>query len=142
MSKDWVRWKQWHGPRAKFSRGSIKHGIAVINADDPNAPLWRKLAGNRRVIDFGLADKSKVSARYRPDLFGSSMTLVLPDGVKEVQLQVPGEHNVRNALAAAAVAVAMGIDAEAIASGLDAISRREGTHAEKTRPARGNIDRR
>jgi UDP-N-acetylmuramoyl-tripeptide--D-alanyl-D-alanine ligase len=46
--------------------------------------------------------------------------LVLPDGVKEVQLQVPGEHNVRNALAAAAVAVALGIDAEAIASGLSA----------------------
>ena len=104
--------------KGEIFEGLDQDGIAVINTDDPNAPLWRKLAGNRRVIDFGLADRPKVSARYRPDLFGSSVALVLPDGVKEVQLQVPGEHNVRNALAAAAVAVALGIDAEAIASGL------------------------
>jgi UDP-N-acetylmuramoyl-tripeptide--D-alanyl-D-alanine ligase len=46
------------------------------------------------------------------------MTLILPGGVEEIELQVPGEHNVRNALAAAAVAVAMGINTKAIASGL------------------------
>ncbi|SHL79461.1 UDP-N-acetylmuramoyl-tripeptide--D-alanyl-D-alanine ligase [Nitrosospira sp. Nsp11] len=106
--------------KGEIFEGLDQDGIAVINTDDPNARLWRKLAGNRRVIDFGLADRPKVGARYRPDLFGSSVALVLPDGVKEVQLQVPGEHNVRNALAAAAVAVALGIDAEAIASGLSA----------------------
>jgi UDP-N-acetylmuramoyl-tripeptide--D-alanyl-D-alanine ligase len=104
--------------KGEIFEGLDQDGIAVINTDDPNAPLWRKLAGNIRVIDFGLADSPKVSARYRPDLFGSSVALILPDGVKVVQLQVPGEHNVRNALAAAAVAVALGIDAEAIASGL------------------------
>jgi UDP-N-acetylmuramoyl-tripeptide--D-alanyl-D-alanine ligase len=110
--------------KGEIFEGLDQDGIAVINADDPNAPLWRELAGNRRVIDFGLAGTPKVSvkvsARYQPDLFGSCMALVLPGGVKEVQLQVPGEHNVRNALGAAAVAVAMGIGAEAIASGLSA----------------------
>jgi UDP-N-acetylmuramoyl-tripeptide--D-alanyl-D-alanine ligase len=106
--------------KGEIFEGLDQDGIAVINADDPNARLWRELAGNRRVIDFGLAGTPKVSARYQPDLFGSSMTLILPDGVKEVQLQVPGEHNVRNALAAAAVAVALGIGAEAITSGLSA----------------------
>ncbi|MEO8992787.1 MAG: UDP-N-acetylmuramoyl-tripeptide--D-alanyl-D-alanine ligase [Nitrosospira sp.] len=104
--------------KGEIFEGLDQDGIAVINADDPNAPLWRELAGNRRVIDFGLAGKPEVSARYQPDLFGSSLVLVLPGGVKEVQLQVPGAHNVRNALAAAAVAVAMGVGTEAIASGL------------------------
>lgn len=106
--------------KGEIFEGLDQDGIAVINADDSNAPLWRKLAGNRRVVDFGLTGKSNVSARYQADFFGSSMTLVLPGGVKEVQLQVPGEHNVRNALAAAAVAVAMGIGTEAIVSGLNA----------------------
>jgi UDP-N-acetylmuramoyl-tripeptide--D-alanyl-D-alanine ligase len=106
--------------KGEIFEGLDQDGIAVINADDPNASLWRELGGNRRVIDFGLTGTPKVSARYQSDLSGSCMALVLPSGVKEVQLQVPGEHNVRNALAAAAVAVAMGIDAEAIASGLNA----------------------
>lgn len=104
--------------KGEIFSGLDQHGIAVINADDPNAPLWRKLAGRRKVVDFGLDGGPKVSARYRLDFLGSGMTLILPDGVEEVELQVPGEHNVRNALAAAAVAVALGIDPKAIASGL------------------------
>lgn len=104
--------------KGEIFEGLDQHGIAVINADDPSAPLWRKLAGSRKVVDFGLGGKPKVSARYRLDFLGSGMTLILPGGVEEVELQVPGEHNVRNALAAAAVAVAMGIDKKAIASGL------------------------
>ncbi|WP_040853137.1 UDP-N-acetylmuramoyl-tripeptide--D-alanyl-D-alanine ligase [Nitrosospira lacus] len=104
--------------KGEIFEGLDPHGIAIINADDPSAPLWRKLAGNRTVVDFGLGGEPKVSARYQSDFLGSSMTLILPDGAEEVKLQVPGEHNVRNALAAAAVAVAMGIDAKVIASGL------------------------
>ncbi|PTR09509.1 UDP-N-acetylmuramoyl-tripeptide--D-alanyl-D-alanine ligase [Nitrosospira sp. Nsp5] len=104
--------------KGEIFEGLDQHGIAVINADDPNAPLWRKLAGSRKVVDFGLGGEPKVSARYQLDFLGSGMTLILPEGVEEVELQVPGEHNVRNALAAAAVAVAMGIDTKVIASGL------------------------
>ena len=104
--------------KGEIFEGLDQHGIAVINADDPHAPLWRKLAGDRRVVDFGLDGGAEVSARYHLDFFGCKMTLILPGGVEEIELQVPGEHNVRNALAAAAVAVAMGINTKAIASGL------------------------
>jgi UDP-N-acetylmuramoyl-tripeptide--D-alanyl-D-alanine ligase len=104
--------------KGEIFEGLDQHGIAVINADDPHAPLWRKLAGDRRVVDFGLNGGAEVSARYHLDFFGCKMTLTLPGGVEEIELQVPGEHNVRNALAAAAVAVAMGINTKAIASGL------------------------
>ncbi len=105
--------------KGEIFEGLDQFGTAVINADDPHAPLWRKLAGDRRVVEFGLDGGAAVSARYQLEFFGCRMTLVLPDGVEEVvDLQVPGEHNVRNALAAAAVALAMGIDTKAIASGL------------------------
>ncbi len=105
--------------KGEIFEGLDQCGIAVINADDQHAPLWRKLAGDRRVVEFGLDTEAEVSARYQLEFFGCRMTLVLPDGIEEeVELQVPGEHNVRNALAAAAVALAMGIDTKAIASGL------------------------
>ncbi|MDQ3185385.1 MAG: UDP-N-acetylmuramoyl-tripeptide--D-alanyl-D-alanine ligase [Pseudomonadota bacterium] len=104
--------------KGEIFEGLDQHGVAVINADDFHAPLWRKLAGNRRVVDFGLDGEPNVSARYQLDFFGSEVTLLLPDGVEELRLQVPGEHNVRNALSAAAVAVAMGVGKKAIASGL------------------------
>lgn len=106
--------------KGEIFEGLAPQGIAVINADDVYAPLWRNLAGNRGVIDFGLKGKPRVSARRRSDSSGNRMTLLLPDGAEDVELQVPGEHNVRNALAAAAAAVGMGIGATAIASGLSA----------------------
>ncbi|HEX8873323.1 MAG TPA: UDP-N-acetylmuramoyl-tripeptide--D-alanyl-D-alanine ligase [Nitrosospira sp.] len=93
-------------------------GTAVINADDPYAPLWRKLAGNRKIVEFGLDDAPDVSARYQLDFFSARITLVTPDGTRDVVLQVPGEHNVRNALAAAAASAALGAGLDAIASGL------------------------
>lgn len=46
------------------------------------------------------------------------MRLMLPACVEEVQLRVPGVHNICNALAAAAAAVAMGIEGKIIAAGL------------------------
>lgn len=84
-------------------------GIAVINTDDFYAPLWRKLAGGRQIVDFSLLQAAKVSANYQLNMFDSQMILKLPDGDEKIDLQVPGEHNVRNALAAAAATVAMDI---------------------------------
>ena len=108
--------------KGEVFEGLDQTGVAVINADDPYAPLWRELAGSRRVIDFGLGGSAMVSACYQANLFGSKMTLTLPDGVEEVTLQVPGEHSVRNALAAAAVTTAMGIGKKFIALGLSGFS--------------------
>lgn len=108
--------------KGEIFEGLEQTGVAVINADDPHAPLWRELAGSRRVVDFGLSSGAQVSARYQSDLLRSRMTLTLPDGTAEVVLQVPGEHNVRNALAAAAAAVAIGVGRQAIAAGLAGFS--------------------
>jgi UDP-N-acetylmuramoyl-tripeptide--D-alanyl-D-alanine ligase len=104
--------------KGEIFEGLDKRGIAVINADDPYQSLWRGVAGDRKVVDFGLEEKATVRARYQAGLFTSRVALFLPDGVQEVELQVPGKHNVENAAAAAAVAVAMGVGAGAITSGL------------------------
>ncbi|MGQ0586634.1 MAG: UDP-N-acetylmuramoyl-tripeptide--D-alanyl-D-alanine ligase [Gammaproteobacteria bacterium] len=99
------------------------HGIAVINADDEYAPLWRELAGEADQLTFGLSESANVRAlEPRPEPpeapTGMDFTLETPEGTQGVRLPLPGLHNVRNALAAAACAVALGMDARDIASGL------------------------
>ncbi|MCP5243381.1 UDP-N-acetylmuramoyl-tripeptide--D-alanyl-D-alanine ligase [Nitrosomonas sp.] len=107
--------------KGEIFAGLSMRGIAVINADDQYASLWRTLAGGRQVIDFGMNLQSKraqVFAEYQSDVYGSKLFLHLPDGEIDVYLQVPGVHNIRNALAAAAAAVAVDIDKKTIAAGL------------------------
>ena len=104
--------------KGEIFEGLSPGGTAIINSDDPHAPLWRELAGNRKIIEFGFEGDPTVTARYELDFLNTTMTLILPDGPRDVVLQVPGRHNVCNALAAAAVALAMGVDTRAIVSGL------------------------
>ena len=104
--------------KGEIFEGLSPGGTAIINSDDPYAPLWRELAGNRKIIEFGFEGDPAVTARYELDFLNTTMTLILPDGPRDVVLQVPGRHNVCNALAAAAVALAMGVDTKAIVSGL------------------------
>ncbi len=95
-------------------------GAAVFPADDACAPIWRQLAGTRRVIDFALDASAVVTATFHNEENGVRVSMATPDGVIDVQLAVFGLHNVRNALAAAACSIAAGIGADAIAAGLKA----------------------
>ena len=96
-------------------------GVAVINADDRFAPLWRQLAGARRVISFGLEKEADVGGRWRSEAGGSRVELCTPAGEAALRLQLAGRHNVMNALAAAAVATALGVTPAQIAAGLAAL---------------------
>ncbi|MHB1098897.1 MAG: UDP-N-acetylmuramoyl-tripeptide--D-alanyl-D-alanine ligase [Burkholderiales bacterium] len=104
--------------KGEIFEGLKQDGAAIINADDAYAPLWRGLAKGRRIVDFGLNGGAGVTARYVLDEYGSDIVLNTPKGEIGTRLQVPGLHNVRNALAAAAAASAAGIDAKAIGQGL------------------------
>jgi len=99
-------------------------GTAVFPADDVYAPLWRSYAAEAgcRVLSFGLSDAADVRATYQPDEFGSSMQVHAGDVVFAVELAAAGEHNVRNALAAAACTLAIGIAPEIVARGLEAFA--------------------
>jgi UDP-N-acetylmuramoyl-tripeptide--D-alanyl-D-alanine ligase len=96
-------------------------GLAVINADDAFAPLWRELAGHSQVIEFGLRANVPVSAEWSGDAAGSRVSLVTPQGGVELWLPLPGRHNVMNALAATAVAQAAGAGLEAVRDGLESL---------------------
>jgi UDP-N-acetylmuramoyl-tripeptide--D-alanyl-D-alanine ligase len=104
--------------KGEIFAGLSASGIAVLNADDPHAGLWRALNMQRPLVDFGLTQPAKVRGHYTPTAFGSALTIVLPNGTLELSLQVPGEHNVMNALAAAAAACALDIGHGSIVAGL------------------------
>lgn len=97
-------------------------GTAVINADDRYAPLWRELAGDSRVMDFGLDNTAAVMAAWRGDPAGSDIELRTPAGNIRLRLPLPGRHNVMNALAATAAALAAGVGPEYVRQGLESLA--------------------
>jgi UDP-N-acetylmuramoyl-tripeptide--D-alanyl-D-alanine ligase len=94
-------------------------GVAVVNADDPHAALFRGRAGARRTVDFGF-EGAMVTGRYRLERLSSEIRLRTPAGEADATLAIPGAHNVRNALAAAACGFALGIPVKTLAEGLGA----------------------
>ena len=95
-------------------------GVAVFPAGDTYTPLWRTLAGSRRCVLFGdAADGAQVHA-HDAQWLGDAwrFTLAAPQGEAQVALHIAGRHNVRNALAAAACALAAGVPLTAVAEGL------------------------
>ena len=96
-------------------------GVAVINADDAFAPYFAERAHGRQLIRFGLDASADVSAReLQLDAAGARFVLVTPHGERPVTLAMTGRHNVRNALAATALALGAGASLDAIGAGLEA----------------------
>ena len=97
-------------------------GTAVFPADDQHAPIWHQLAGNRPTLTFALTGAADVTCHA--EWVGGHWALLLqtPAGASTVQLRVAGWHNVKNALAAAACALAAGCPLDAIRRGLEAFA--------------------
>jgi UDP-N-acetylmuramoyl-tripeptide--D-alanyl-D-alanine ligase len=104
--------------KGEILEGLEPGGTAVINADDPHCGIWRELAGARRVVDFGIERAAAVTATCRLDWLESEIVVKTPRGEARARLRAPGLHNVRNALAASAAAVALDVPVSAIARGL------------------------
>lgn len=96
-------------------------GTAVINADDAFAEYFAERVADRRILRFGLDASADVTARdIRAGAGGSSFVLVAPQGEIQIELHLPGRHNVLNALAAASLALACDVSLATIAEGLAA----------------------
>ena len=108
--------------KGEIFEGLRPGGTAVINADDRHAGIWRDLAGGRRIVNFGIERPAEVSATYRLRWLESEIVVRTPLGEAQAVLKAPGLHNVRNALAASAAAVALQVPAPAIARGLERYS--------------------
>jgi len=109
-------------------------GVAVLNADDPRVAAMAGLTA-ARVVTFGRGPGAGYrAAGVTVDEAGRpGFTLVTGDGSAPVQLRLHGEHNVANALAAAALASQLGLGVAEIAAGLSAAAARSRWRMEVTR---------
>lgn len=104
--------------KGEIFEGLKADGVAVINADERYAPLWRELAAGRKQLEFGLDAGAAVSASYRIHGLDSEIVLKTPRGGASAVVRAPGLHNVRNALAASAAATALRVPVATVAAGL------------------------
>jgi UDP-N-acetylmuramoyl-tripeptide--D-alanyl-D-alanine ligase len=96
-------------------------GVAVLNGDDACVDVWRSAARERagvRAIEFALEHPAAVclSGRLAVD---AAIAITTPAGDVAVRLSAPGRHNVANALAATAAALAVGVPLAAVVRGLE-----------------------
>ena len=95
----------------------------VLNADDALLRRWGHGA-QRKITWFGLQVGADVTAHDVADrgLDGSEFTFKAQGQARRVKLRLPGEHNIRNALGAAAAALAMGLPFDEVAAGIEAVA--------------------
>jgi UDP-N-acetylmuramoyl-tripeptide--D-alanyl-D-alanine ligase len=115
-------------------------GVAVLNADDPRVAAMAART-TARVVTFGRSPGADVRAeRVNVDDLGRpAFTLVTASGTAPVRLALYGEHQVPNALAAAALAGEAGMPTDAIAAGLSAAVARSRWRMEVTRRPDGVV---
>ncbi|MBT7446097.1 MAG: UDP-N-acetylmuramoyl-tripeptide--D-alanyl-D-alanine ligase [Methylococcales bacterium] len=101
-------------------------GTAVINADDAYASFWQDLAKAYKICTFGMkasadvsTERSSIQVAFTEKGFSTQFDLHFQSKTYVVNLKVAGQHNVMNALAAAAVAISMKADITDVVSGLN-----------------------
>jgi len=98
-----------------------KEGVAILNRDDPYFFKMSEIVKDKKLYTFGIENKSDIMAcnvRMESDK-GMRFTLEVQNGKsREIYFPLLGRHNIYNALAAAAVAFALGIELDLIEKGL------------------------
>lgn len=107
--------------KGEIYQGLPAGGTAIVNDDDHYAHFWDESLPGKKVYRYSLQHQADFyasdidydeqgCARFRLHGLGQPLS---------IHLQVPGEHSIRNALAAAACCHAVGIDSQQIEAGLN-----------------------
>lgn len=110
--------------KGEILEGLPADGIAVLNLDDKAFGIWKARAAGRKVLSFALTNPAAdfYAGTLSRDARGCpGFDMHTPLGVARVQLNLLGNHNVANALAAAAAAHALGVSLLGITTGLEAV---------------------
>ncbi len=106
--------------KGEIFQGLGPNGVAIINHDDPYADYWTRLSPDRQVISFGLDQPATVCGQIL-DSVTNRFRLIVAEGTIDIDLPLPGRHNVRNALAAAAAALTVGATLNDVRRGLETL---------------------
>ncbi|ANI30924.1 UDP-N-acetylmuramoyl-tripeptide--D-alanyl-D- alanine ligase [Yersinia entomophaga] len=107
--------------KGEIFAGLPAKGIAILNADSHDWPHWQSTLAHKQVWRFSPQageDTDFYASDVRIHQQGMDFTLHSPFGNVAVSLPLPGRHNIANALAAAALAMSVGADVDAVRQGL------------------------
>jgi len=116
---------------AEILAGLAGDGVLVLPADSAWAPEWRRQAGDRTVVTFGVGAGADVVATAAGE---GNVELAIGGETVTTPFALAGEHNRRNAAAAAAAAHALGLPPAAMADGLAAVQPVAGRLVERPGP--------
>lgn len=106
--------------KGELFRAMNPRGLAVVNLDDPWVRrLGKKFTGEK--IAYGRGGEVRGESRKSLGAKGTRFTLRVGGERKRIRLQLSGEHNFANAVAAAAMACGLGADLRAVREGLQAV---------------------
>ena len=108
---------------AAIVRALPADGLVVLNADDAHIDVWRSAArecSGLRVVDFALEAPASTRLLAATGEGGETIVFMTPDGEATARLAALGRHNVSNALAATAAALALGTPVDTVVRGLEA----------------------
>ena len=110
--------------KGEILEGLPADGTAILNLDDKAFATWQQRNGGRRMLGFAVSNSAAdfYTGELARDARGClAFTLQSPAGSARIQLNLLGEHNVANALAAAAAAHALGVSLVGIKAGLESL---------------------
>ncbi|HHF3519964.1 TPA: UDP-N-acetylmuramoyl-tripeptide--D-alanyl-D-alanine ligase [Haemophilus influenzae] len=110
--------------KGEIYRGLTKNGVAIIHAEHNHLDVWQKEISNHAIQYFNGKDYSVKNVQGNEQ--GSTFTLVSPQGEIDISLPYLGEHNVKNALAATALAMNVGATLADVKAGLEQRSQVKG----------------
>jgi UDP-N-acetylmuramoyl-tripeptide--D-alanyl-D-alanine ligase len=127
--------------KGEIFEGLVGKGLAVINADQKWLPQWREQAGTARQVTFGLAEDADYRATdvVHRGIEGSHFQLLTPAGSAAVNLQLAGEQHVKNALAALAIAIEIGVQPSDAARAIQTVGAAAGRGAVSRLPGGGTV---
>lgn len=109
--------------KSEIFRHLTADGTAIINADDHYADVMRQAAKGHRQLAFSCQDAADVMAKQLSSDIGGRYQFVLEYKLQQLAIQLPlaGRHQVSNALAAAAICIALNVPLAVIKAGLEAM---------------------
>jgi len=110
--------------KAEIYNGLSDDGIAVLNKDDAFAAFWENCCSQKKTFSFSMRNES--ANVYAKQIEGNHYQVITENEKADLTLKVPGEHNVMNALAAAAVTYSLGLSLQSIVSSLSAFENIQG----------------
>lgn len=117
----------YHGTMEQYKAAKLKlfalpHRLSVVNRDDEAYDdFWQAPAGQKRSFGLVARDADVTARKILTEGVGTLFTLVAAEGQTAVDLRLPGEFNVANALCASGLALGLGVDLAYIKKGIETV---------------------